>query len=73
MSNDVIHFLLPSSFVQQHKEFLVKADKICGRMLVFADLHIESRNSQKPIWFPAWCTTVEVGLFKLSNYFWSSC
>ena len=73
MSNDVIHFLLPTSFVQQHKEFLVKADKICGRMLVFADLHIESRNSQKPIWFPAWCTTVEVCLFKLSNYFWSSC
>lgn len=73
MSNDVIHFLLPTSFVQQHKEFLVKADKIWGRMLIFADLHIEPRNSQKSIWFPAWRTTIEVGLFKFSNYFWSSC
>jgi hypothetical protein len=43
--NDVVHFLLPTSFVKQHKEFLVETDQVRGDGLFSADLHIESWHS----------------------------
>jgi len=62
---DIVHFLLTTSFIQENKKILIKTDEIGSDLLIFANLYVKPRHSQKPIWFPTWSVVAKVCLLKV--------